>query len=61
MVSTSLTNLAPQQNHLNQRAARLLLLLIAVCLEEDGNFHEPVFSIEGDGIGYFGSAVPDTV
>ena len=39
----------------------LLLLLIAVCLEEDGNFHEPVFSIEGDGIGYFGSAVPDTV
>ncbi len=29
--------------------------------EEDGNFHEPVFSIEGDGIGYFGSAIPDTV
>ena len=29
--------------------------------EDDGNFHEPVFAIEGDGIGYFGSAVPDTV
>ena len=29
--------------------------------EEDGNFHESVFSIEGDGIGYFGSAIPDTV
>ena len=29
--------------------------------EEDGNFHAPVFSIEGDGIGYFGSAIPDTV
>jgi hypothetical protein len=29
--------------------------------EDDGNFHEPVFSIEGDGIGYFGSAIPDTV
>lgn len=29
--------------------------------EEDGNFHEPEFAIEGDGIGYFGSAVPDTV
>lgn len=29
--------------------------------EEDGNFHEPVFAIEGDGIGYFGSAIPDTV
>ena len=29
--------------------------------EPDGNFHEPVFSIEGDGIGYFGSAIADTV
>ena len=29
--------------------------------EDDGNFHEPVFSVEGDGIGYFGSAIPDTV
>ena len=29
--------------------------------EEDGNFHESVFSIEGDGIGYFGSVIPDTV
>jgi hypothetical protein len=29
--------------------------------EEDGNFHEPIFSMQGDGIGYFGSAVPDTV
>jgi len=28
--------------------------------EEDGNFHEAVFSIEGDGIGYFGSAIVDT-
>ena len=29
--------------------------------EIDGNFHEPVFHIEGDGIGVFGSAVSDTV
>ena len=29
--------------------------------EPDGNFHEPVFSIEGDGIGYFGSAIADTI
>ena len=29
--------------------------------EEDGNFHEPVFSFEGDGMGYFGSAIADTV
>jgi hypothetical protein len=29
--------------------------------EEDGNFHEPVFSFEGDGIGYFGSAIANTV
>ncbi|MBT7860200.1 MAG: DUF4249 family protein, partial [Gemmatimonadetes bacterium] len=29
--------------------------------EEDGNFHEPVFALEGDGIGYFGSAIADTV
>jgi hypothetical protein len=29
--------------------------------EEDGNFHEPVFSVDGDGIGYFGSAIADTV
>ncbi len=29
--------------------------------EEDGNFHEPVFSVDGDGIGFFGSAIPDTV
>jgi hypothetical protein len=29
--------------------------------EIDGNFHEPVFHIEGDGIGVFGSAVIDTV
>lgn len=27
----------------------------------DGNFHEPAFHIEGDGIGVFGSAVVDTV
>lgn len=26
----------------------------------DGNFHEPAFHIEGDGIGVFGSAVVDT-
>ena len=29
--------------------------------EEDGNFHEPLFKVEGDGIGYFGSAIADTV
>lgn len=29
--------------------------------EEDGNFHEPVFALEGDGIGYFGSALVDSV
>ena len=29
--------------------------------EQDGNFHEPEFAIEGDGIGYFGSAIADTV
>lgn len=27
----------------------------------DGNLHEPVFDIEGDGIGVFGSAVTDTL
>jgi hypothetical protein len=29
--------------------------------EFDGNLHEPVFHIEGDGIGIFGSAVTDTI
>ncbi|KAA3618772.1 MAG: DUF4249 family protein [Calditrichaeota bacterium] len=29
--------------------------------EIDGNFHEPVLNIEGDGIGIFGSAIADTV
>ena len=29
--------------------------------EMDGNFHEPVFHIEGDGIGIFGSVVADTM
>ncbi len=29
--------------------------------EDDGNFHAPKFHLEGDGIGYFGSAVTDTV
>lgn len=29
--------------------------------EIDGNFHEPKFYIEGDGIGLFGSAIVDTV
>ena len=29
--------------------------------EEDGNFHEPVFSIEGEGIGVFGSYIRDRV
>ncbi|MCC7431702.1 hypothetical protein IT568_12735, partial [bacterium] len=29
--------------------------------EEDGNFHEPAFHLEGDGIGVFGSALADTV
>lgn len=29
--------------------------------EADGNFHEPTFAIEGDGIGYFGSALVDSV
>ena len=28
--------------------------------ELDGNFHEPQFEFEGDGIGYFGSAIPNT-
>ena len=28
---------------------------------EDGNFNEPAFNIEGDGIGVFGSAIADTV
>ena len=28
--------------------------------ELDGNFHEPQFEFDGDGIGYFGSAIPDT-
>jgi hypothetical protein len=29
--------------------------------EIDGNLHEPIFDIEGDGIGVFGSAVVDTL
>jgi hypothetical protein len=29
--------------------------------EEDGNFHEAKFNIEGDGIGVFGSVVMDTL
>lgn len=29
--------------------------------EFDGNFHEPLFHFEGDGIGVFGSAVRDTL
>jgi len=29
--------------------------------EEDGNFHEPAFAIEGDGIGVFGSVVMDKI
>ena len=29
--------------------------------EADGNFHEPEFAIEGDGIGVFGAMVPDTM
>jgi hypothetical protein len=29
--------------------------------EVDGNFHEPKFYIDGEGIGYFGSAIADTV
>ncbi|MFQ5584215.1 MAG: hypothetical protein ACE5GL_07255 [Calditrichia bacterium] len=29
--------------------------------EIDGNYHEPVFHIDGDGIGVFGSALVDTV
>jgi len=29
--------------------------------EPDGNFHEPRFEIEGDGIGVFGSVISDTV
>ena len=29
--------------------------------EIDGNFHEPDFRIEGDGLGVFGSAIADTV
>ncbi len=29
--------------------------------EIDGNFHEPILNIQGDGIGVFGSAIADTV
>lgn len=29
--------------------------------EIDGNFHEPVFHIEGGGVGIFGSAIADTL
>lgn len=29
--------------------------------EIDGNYHEPAFHFEGDGIGIFGSAIADTV
>jgi hypothetical protein len=29
--------------------------------EIDGNFHEPAFHFDGDGIGVFGSAIADTV
>ena len=29
--------------------------------EVDGNLHEPLFDIDGDGIGVFGSAVVDTI
>lgn len=29
--------------------------------EFDGNFHEPLFHFEGDGIGVFGSAIRDTL
>ena len=29
--------------------------------EPDGNLHEPIFDIDGDGIGVFGSAVTDTI
>lgn len=29
--------------------------------EADGNFHQPVMHIQGDGIGVFGSAVADTI
>ena len=28
--------------------------------EIDGNYHEPAFHFEGDGIGVFGSAIADT-
>lgn len=30
-------------------------------MEFDGNFHEPIMSFKGDGIGLFGSAVADTL
>lgn len=29
--------------------------------EPDGNFHEPIFNIEGDGMGVFASVIPDTI
>ena len=29
--------------------------------EPDGNFHEPSFALEGDGIGVFGSAIADRI
>ena len=28
--------------------------------EDDGNFHEAKFNIDGDGIGVFGSMIADT-
>jgi hypothetical protein len=32
-----------------------------VAAKPDGNFHEPVFRFVGDGIGFFGSALVDSV
>jgi hypothetical protein len=39
---------------------REFLLTYNMVREEDGNFHEPLFNVEGDGIGVFGSVVADT-
>jgi hypothetical protein len=40
---------------------RLFLQTYDDVQEDDGNFHEPKFNIQGDGIGVFGSMIADTV
>jgi hypothetical protein len=40
---------------------RLFSLTHRSVQEFDGNFHEPKMNIQGDGIGVFGSCIPDTI